>query len=388
MHGNTASTLSVNQEQLYAYALSHIPGVGYLTARSLWQYAGSCTALFTQADLPAGLPRPIRDKLLPYLHNTAYLREAEQTLAEAESAGVRLVSVAEEAYPYRLRECPDAPLLLFTTGSPQVLQQEHIVAVVGTRKADRYGRETTYKLIRELHDLVPHLVIVSGLAYGVDIAAHKAALELGIPTVAVLGHGLDRIYPAAHRATAIEMLDKGALLTEYPFRSTPDRFHFVQRNRITAGLCDLVLVVQSAHRGGSLITAHIANSYSRLVAAVPGRISDELSGGCNRLIADQVAFSALSGADIAVQAEWLTPQEGLFSRREAQAEREQKKLPEGLSEPATRIMALLLRDGGCTVDALCRELGLEVSDVSFELFTLENLDLVEAAPGGVFISKV
>lgn len=271
------------KELLCRMALPLLPGIGLVGARHLIQAAGSAAMLFEHArELPALLPG-VTPKVATAFQHTEVLRLCEAELSFAQKHQIQCLTEDDEAYPSRLRECPDGPLVLFYKGSAN-LNSRHILSIVGTRNATDYGKGLCQRFMQELSTLIPDVLIVSGLAYGIDIHAHREALTHGFDTVGVLAHGLDRIYPAVHRRTATEMLTQGGLLTEFMSGTNPDRQNFVKRNRIVAGISDATLVVESGPKGGSLITAEIAESYQRDCFAFPGRVGDTYSTGCNLLI--------------------------------------------------------------------------------------------------------
>lgn len=271
------------KELLCRMALPLLPGIGLVGARHLIQAAGSAAMLFEHArELPALLPG-VTPKVATTFQHTEVFRLCEAELSFAQKHQIRCLTEDDEAYPSRLRECPDAPLVLFYKGSAN-LNSRHILSIVGTRNATDYGKGLCQRFMQELSALLPDVLIVSGLAYGIDIHAHREALTHGFDTVGVLAHGLDRIYPAVHRRTATEMLTQGGLLTEFMSGTNPDRQNFVKRNRIVAGISDATLVIESGPKGGSLITAEIAESYQRDCFAFPGRVGDTYSTGCNLLI--------------------------------------------------------------------------------------------------------
>jgi len=209
-----------------------------------------------------------------------------------------------EAYPTRLfNACPDAPIALYFCGNAN-LNATHILSIVGTRDSTEYGRDVVNALCKELSQMIPDLLIVSGLAYGTDVNAHRAALDYNVPTVGVLAHGLDRIYPTVHRNTAARMITQGGLLTEFPANTTPGRFNFLRRNRIIAGLSHGTLVVESKYKGGSLATARLARDYGLRVMACPGRASDSVSEGCNNLIKSNTAAMVTSARDVVQELGW------------------------------------------------------------------------------------
>ncbi|GGG50011.1 DNA-processing protein DprA [Hymenobacter glacieicola] len=269
---------------LHEVALTLFPNIGPQLTRQLMSYGGSARNVL---HLPPGKLRkipgvgPATVAILTGAGRTAALNQAEATLRKAEQDGVQLLFYTSKQFPSRLKQLPDAPTLLYYQGTAD-LNQPKTVAVVGTRKATDYGREQTERLVKGLVSHRP--LVVSGLAYGIDIAAHRAALQEGLETVGVMATGLDKLYPPAHRKTAEKMLTQGGLLTEFPFGTQPDKYNFPARNRIIAGLADGTVVVEAARKGGALITADLAQSYDRDVLAVPGPLGSAASEGCHELI--------------------------------------------------------------------------------------------------------
>lgn len=225
----------MTDQNLYQIALTMINGVGDILGRQLLQALESAEAVFTEKGRLLEKIPGIGQTLAREIRQPGVLKQAEQELAFIEKNKINTYFITDKEYPFRLRECPDAPLLFYMKGNAD-LHARHILSIVGTRRATAYGREMTEKLVDALSAQVPGLLIVSGLAYGIDIISHKRALKAGLPTVGVLAHGLDRIYPPAHRPAAVEMLDNGGLLTDFPSGTKPDKPHFVKRNRIIAGL--------------------------------------------------------------------------------------------------------------------------------------------------------
>jgi len=293
----------MNDKSLYRIALTQIKGVGVMHARNLMEVIGDEEAIFKEdARKLESIPRITR-RLIQEIRDPEVLRRAEKELEFVIKNNLQLLFYTDDQYPQRLTQCIDAPILLYAKGNTD-FNREKVISIVGTRNETRYGQEFCRKFVHDLAVRFPEIQIISGLAYGIDIHAHRAALENGLSTVAVLGHGLDRIYPAIHRQTAVEMLQKGALLTEFPSHTNPDGHNFVKRNRIVAGMSDAVVVVESGEKGGSLITADIANSYFREVFAVPGRITDKMSSGCNRLISDNKALLLQHTDDLIAHMGW------------------------------------------------------------------------------------
>lgn len=269
---------------LYEVALTLFPNIGPQLTRQLMSYGGSAKNVL---HLPPGKLRkipgvgPATEAILTGAERTKALKQAEESVRKAEKEGVQLLFYTSKQFPRRLKQLPDAPVLLYYQGTAD-LNQAKTVALVGTRQATDYGREQTERLVR---GLVPHRpLVVSGLAYGIDIAAHRAALQEGLETVGVMATGLDTIYPHAHRKTAEKMLAQGGLLTEYAFGTPPDKYNFPARNRIIAGLADGTVVVEAARKGGALITADLALGYDRDVLALPGPLGSPASEGCHELI--------------------------------------------------------------------------------------------------------
>ena len=296
--------------------------------------------------------------------------------------GIRVWALTDEDYPTRLKQCPDRPLLLYSKGNID-LSTGHFVSIVGTRRPTERGKELTTRLVRELHEQLEHVTIISGGAYGIDITAHRAAIECGIPTIIVPAHGLDRIYPYAHRQDAIKALAHGGLLTEFPSGTEPMAPYFVQRNRIVAGLSEATVVVESKERGGSLITAKMANDYNRALFAFPGRPNDESSCGCNNLIRTNQAHLIDSAADLINAMEWTT--------RTGHKEPIQTQLV-GLMDELSPTQQMLLSkiqeaEEGLHINHLVMESGLPYGDVSSELMMLEVEGLVRSLPGGVYRIK-
>ena len=284
-------------------------------------------------------------------------------------------------YPQLLAQCPDAPILLYTKGNVN-FTDGHFVSVVGTRQASERGKILTREMIVELAAKLPQLTIVSGLAYGIDIAAHRAALEAGIPTLIIPGHGLDRIYPPTHRNEAVRALEHGGIVTEYMSGSTPERHHFVARNRIIAGLSECTVVVESRSRGGSLITASMAFDYDRQVFAFPGRSSDESSAGCNQLIREQRATLIQSPDDLIESMMWATAQ------RPVQATLPGLDTTDYDPAPEEQTLLRLLREAenGMLVNDLAEESNIPYSEVITHLMLLEMHKRVRSFPGGKFMA--
>ena len=304
------------------------------------------------------------------------LQRAEQELDFIEKHRIATYWCQDAGYPYRLLQCPDRPLLLFGKGNLQ-LDGGRFVSVVGTRNATDRGKEQARQLVLDLAQKVPNLTVISGLAYGIDIAAHRAAIEAGIPTIIIPGHGLDRIYPALHRSVAIAALEHGGLLTEYPSGSRPDPWHFIARDRIIAGLADAVVVVESKAQGGALITAQMARDYDRELFACPGRTTDEQSAGCNMLIRKQKAHLLTSADDLIEEMQWETAVSQPIQT-------EMVELFADLSDTQRTLLDKLHeQEDGMHINAIVMETGLDYAQVSAELMMMEMQNIVKSLPGGM-----
>lgn len=301
---------NMQTEHFNAIALCQIGGIGPLTARKLVEAMGSAEAVMhaSKADLRAVGTSEHSVQLIVNGREEA-LAAAEKECLRMERAGVVSYLATEADYPYRLRMCEDAPLVLY--GNRQIdLNKQHFVAIVGTRNATDYGRAMVHAFVKELAAIRKDVTIVSGLAYGVDVNAHRAALEEGLRTVAVVGHGLHTLYPSVHRNVAQTMTERGgAVLSEYTMTENACPEQFLMRNRIVAGMSDAVVVVESAYKGGSLSTARHAMGYNRDVFAFPGRVGDVNSEGCNKLIQSNIACLITSASDFLDNMGWSSPAE-------------------------------------------------------------------------------
>lgn len=367
------------QETLATLALTRMRGIGAHTARALLQAAGSAEALFALSEdgLEELIPGCTPKLKAALADRSEALRYAEAACQAAEKGGYRIVSYWDDDYPERLRECEDAPPVLYYRGTAS-LNTAHSVAIVGTRRMTPYGSSLCEAFIRDLASLCPGTLVVSGLAYGVDICAHRAALAHGLPTVGVLAHGIDTIYPPLHRNTAAEMTRRGGVLTEFPVGTRPERQNFVRRNRIIAGICEATLVVESASKGGALITSGIAQSYNRECFAFPGRIGDEYSEGCNRLIRDNKAALITSAEDFAKALNWTQGKEG----QKPVVQRE--LFPELTAEQEKVVQVLRRFPEGAPLNTLVVECNLPVYRLSTLLFELEMKGLVRPLYGGLY----
>ena len=364
-----------NDERFYAIALTQCQGIGRINAKRLIDETGSAAFVFENRKHLQELIPDASQRIMEALDNPEAFRRAEEELEFVEKNSICCLTLKDEAYPSRLRECEDAPVALFFKGKMD-FNRLHMVAMVGTRRATEYGKQFCQDFVKELKALCPDAVIVSGLAYGIDIHAHRAAVGNGLGTVGVLAHGLDRIYPQVHRKTAVDMLHDGGLITEYLTGTNPDAFNFVERNRIVAGMTDATIVVESASKGGSLITASLANSYNRDCFALPGRIDSEYSKGCNHLIRENRAALITSAEDFVKAMGWQS------EKQKPQAI--QRDLFVDLTPEEQLVAKLLQTRGDLHVNTLTVETNLPINQLNAILFSMEMKGAVKALVGGVY----
>jgi DNA processing protein len=303
-----------------------------------------------------------------------YLDVAAREAEYIERQGIRVFFYLDDDYPFRLRQCDDSPVIFYFRGNAD-LNAACILSVVGTRNATQRGRDLCQNIVAGLSEHFPGLIIISGLAYGIDIAAHKAAIAKGISTIAVLGHGLKTVYPSLHAGVARSMLENGGHLTDFASDTLPERNNFIKRNRIIAGISDATLIVESGIKGGALITADIAASYNRDVMAVPGRPGDEWSSGCNALIKCNKAALVESHEDIEYLLGW---------KPATLAAPVQTMLFSGMTESEKKIWEALKDNGDLTMDVLSHLLELPVYKLSTILLQMELAGLITPCPGSVY----
>lgn len=347
------------EESLSALSLTLLPGLTQSQALEAVRHYGSATeALRDKGQESSRWAKALANEV--DFHRALALAGKEMDYCMG--SGVRVIPISSEEYPSLLSDCPDAPVAIFYKGSTS-LERRQSISMVGTRRITDYGKRMVGELIEGLAEICPNLLVVSGLAYGVDIFSHRAALKAGLDTIGVLAHGLDRIYPSMHERTASEMVRQGGLLSEYPSGTNIEKGNFVRRNRLIAGLTGATLVIESAQKGGSLITARLAGSYNREVMAIPGRATDEFSKGCNNLIYKNEAHLVTSAEEVAKLMNW-------------DEERVRKTEPslfqeEFLSDQAKLIVSSLRGCEGLTHNQICEKTGLSASEVLSALFDLE-----------------
>lgn len=357
----------------YQIAATLLPGVGDVTAKKLIAYCGGVEEIFSLKKAALMKIPGIGPVLAKAILEQDILKRAEEEVEFILKNNIHPIFFTDKEFPERLKHCMDSPILIYTQGNMS-LNTKRVVSIVGTRSATDYGKQICERLVADLKS--QDMLIVSGMAYGVDITAHKAALKNDIPTVGVLGHGLDRLYPAIHKKTAKEMMEKGGLLTDFMKDTNPDRENFPKRNRIIAGMADATIVIEAAKKGGALITAELANSYNRDVFAVPGRLDDKYSEGCNWLINRNKAVLTSSIDDILYLMNWQ-PEDDKTKKPV------QKQLFVELSDDQ-RLITDLLNDGQLSIDSICAKTQMPMSKVASLLLDLEFSGLVVSLPGKVF----
>ncbi len=370
----------MDSETLYAVALARISYFNSAALLALYQRTGSATAVIENRNnirdvLPDASPHLVEG--LQNMDNA--LKRAEEELKYDEEHGVQILCFNDADYPQRMRECADAPLVLFYKGNAD-LNKKHTINIVGTRHCTTYGQELIRMLTQELQSLCPDVLVFSGLAYGIDIAAHREALNNGLETVGVVAHGLDDIYPRAHHETAIKMTGQGGLLTEYTTRTQPIAKNFVQRNRIVAGCSDATVLIESAAKGGGLITCSIARSYHRDVFAFPGAIGAEFSEGCNNLIRDNGASLITSACDLVKAMNW----DGDVKLEKAQKQGIERSLFPDLSANEQAIVNVLKKNNDLQINLLSVQSNIAISRLTALLFELEMKGVVKTMAGGCY----
>ena len=362
------------RELLYNIAITLVPEIGDIRAKSLIAYCGSAEAVFKEKQGKLLKIPGIGSIVAKAIAEANVMKRAEEEVKFIRNHKITTLFYTDPAYPRRLLHCEDSPVLLYYKGNAD-LNSSRIVSIVGTRKATAYGKAICQKLIADLTQM--NVLVVSGLAYGIDICAHKAAIENGLQTIGVLAHGLDRIYPGVHAPVAKKMIGSGGLLTDFPSCTNPDRENFPKRNRIVAGMSDAVIVVEAGAKGGALITADLGNSYHRDVFAFPGRVDDEFSEGCNFLVKTNRAALIQSAKDIAYIMGWE-------EKKEKEKKNIQPRLFVNLGEEEQVIVDVLKNKGRVNIDELSILSKLPMSKTATLLLNLEFSGLVRSLPGKMY----
>jgi len=366
---------------LYKIALTQISGVGPVSAKNLIAYCGSVEQIFREKKsnlmkIP-GIGSVTADSII----NSDVLKRAEKEILNIEKYDIVPIFYTDKEYSQRLFQCADSPILIYVKGKVN-LNHLRILSIVGTRSVTPVGKENCEQIIHDLAISQYNPLIISGLAYGVDIAAHKSALYYNLPTLAVLAHGLDTIYPPHHSSVAQQMQANGGIITEFMTGTKIDRNYFLQRNRLIAGLADGVLVVESGIKGGALVTAEFANDYNREVMALPGRVRDVYSAGCNMLIKKNKAALVETAEDIAACFSW-----DVSPKKKHKETIEQPLLFVDLTAEQNKIIEILKAEGKLHVDVISAHTNLPTSKISTNLLELEFANIVRGLPGSVFELK-
>ena len=367
----------MQQEEIYyTIALTRMTGFNAQTALLLYRTLGSGKSVYEHRNnigdvLPGSTPR-LRESMKNW---DDALKRAAAEMSFIEKGGIKAFCLNDPDYPQRLFDCPDAPVILFYKGTAN-LNQQRVINIVGTRRCTTYGQDIIRRLIGDLRQQCPEMLIVSGLAYGIDICAHRNALKQGYETVAVLAHGLDQIYPYAHRDTAAEMVKKGGLLTEYISQTEALPNNFRQRNRIVAGISDATILVESAYKGGGLITCRIAQEYGRDVFAFPGAVGMPYSEGCNRLIRNNTAALITSAEDLIESMGWQTAAN--------KPEAIERQLFPDLSDEEQQIVALLQETNDLQLNLISVKTNIAIGQLTALLFSLEMKGVVRPLAGGTY----
>lgn len=370
----------MDQEVFYTMALTRLTNFNYQQALELYKAVGSAQLLFEHRNEIGDIIKDVSPRLVEALKDWSEpMRRADAELRFMEEHRIRALTLTSDDYPQRLAECPDAPIVLYYTGNAD-LNQARIISIVGTRRMTTYGEDLIRRFVRDLRQYCPEVLIVSGLAYGVDICAHKQALENGYPTVGVLAHGLDQIYPYRHREVAAKMINRGGLLTEFMSQTNADKPNFVRRNRIVAGMADATILIESGVKGGGLITADIAQSYARSVFAFPGNVGQEFSEGCNNLIRD-------NGAGLISNAEDFVKAMGWFDetrRQQALADGIERNLFPDLTPEEQQVVSLLQQTNDLQLNIITVKTGIPIGSLTALLFQLEMKGVLKPLAGGMY----
>ncbi|MDG2432079.1 DNA-processing protein DprA [Flavobacterium sp.] len=361
-----------DQDLFYLLALQRVEGVGDIMAKKLLTHCGSAEAVFKTKMQQLAAIDGVGTHLLKNLKDQSVFDKANKELEFIKSNAIKVAHFQDDEYPERLKHCIDGPVLLFSCGNID-LKNRKIISIVGTRQITSYGTEFCRKLIEDLAPLDP--VIVSGFAYGVDIVAHQFAMEYNLQTIGVVAHGLNQIYPKPHKKYVAKMEENGGFMTEFWSASNPDKENFVRRNRIVAGMTEATIVIESADRGGSLITANLANDYNRDVFAVPGRVTDKYSQGCNNLIKTQKANVLSSAADLVYILNWDIQKE---------AKPVQKQLFVTLDDEEQKVYDYLLKTGKELMDIIALRCDYPIYRISGILLNMELKGVVRPLPGKLF----
>ncbi len=364
------------QEVFYTIALTRMTGFNPQQALQLYQELGGGEAIYEHRNDIGDVVADCSPRLVESLKNwDDALKRAAVEMEFITKHSIRPLTLNGDDYPVRLRECPDAPIILYYKGNAD-LNQRRVIDIVGTRRSTTYGQHLIHKFVSRLRELCPDVLIVSGLAYGIDICAHRNALELGYETVGVLAHGLDQIYPYCHRDDAVRMLRQGGLLTEYMSQTEALPNNFRQRNRIVAGISDATVLVESAYKGGGLITCRIAQEYGRDVFAFPGAVGMPYSEGCNRMIRNNTAALIMSAEDFLESMRWQTVSE--------QPEAVERQLFPDLTPEERQVVDILQQTNDLQLNILSVKSNIPIGQLTALLFQMEMKGIIKPLAGGTY----
>lgn len=367
----------MKNDLFYQLALSFLPQIGPVQARLLTDKFGDAETIFRTGRSHLEHTEGIGTIRADSIHRFNDFDRVEKELAFIEKYKIRPLFITHPSYPKRLLECYDPPTMLYFKGNAD-LNSSRVIALIGSRTCSAYGKSITEEFVTDLAPFGP--LIVSGLAFGIDACAHRSALKQRLPTVGVMAHGFHTLYPPEHHTLAREMLEQGGLLTEFPGKSKPDRHNFPIRNRVVAGMADATIVVESGLKGGSLITATLANGYNREVFAFPGKITDPLSAGCNRLIYTNKATLLTSAAQFAEAMGW----ESAVPANKSPAALQQESLFAGLSPEEQEILTLLQRSGTLHIDEISSQCSFPDTIIAASMLNLELQNQIVSLPGKRF----
>ncbi len=362
----------MNNERINQIALTLVPGIGPVQAKQLVEYFGDATSIFKAKKKELSTIEGIGEIKAKSIKSFSQFQIAEEEITFTEKYHIQVLFITDENYPQRLLHCYDAPTVLYYRGNAN-LNESKIISIIGTRSNTDYGKQITEEIIETLQ---PHqALITSGLAYGIDAVAHKTCVNNNIATVGILAHGLDTIYPAQHKSLAKDMLLNGGLLTEFRKNTKPDRFNFPQRNRIVAGIADATIVIETAIKGGSMITAEMAYNYNKDLFAVPGKIYDNKSSGCLKLIQQNKAILLTNPSQIIEELGW---------QEKKRITKKQRELFIELTDDEKIITNILKEKESVHIDELYLKSGLSSSSVASAILTLELQNVILTLPGKIY----
>jgi len=359
-------------EQVFQIALTRIKGLGPIRQKRLLDHFIDASGIFNASSNALREPEGIGELAFRAIESFKGFTAIEKELELLSDKNIETHFYTDESYPNRLRFCVDAPILLYTVGKMD-FNKQRFVGIVGTRKASNYGKRMVRKLLEELSSL--NITLVSGLAYGIDINAHRTALDYDMQNIAVLAHGLQRVYPTEHRECLKQMAANGGAITEYPYGVIPNRENFPERNRIIAGLCDALVLVESKKKGGAMITAELADSYNRDVFAVPGKTEDTLSRGCNFLIKRQKAHMLEDPQDLIRQMNWIPS---------SKKKKVQKQLFVPMGKNEEKIVSFLSEQGTSHLEEIAQGIKLNSTQIALHLLELEINGVIRSMPGSIY----